>query len=71
VSSVASINSIHGVFVGAATGGGRVTVTVTVTVLVHGGGVLPGMHKPPGGGAIAAVFAICACGLELTVAITV
>jgi hypothetical protein len=43
----------------------------TVTVLLHGGGVLFGVHTPPLGGVAVAVFATCAGGFALTVAVTV
>jgi len=43
----------------------------TVTMLLHGGGVLFGVHRPPGGGVAVAVFVTCAGGFALTVAVTV
>ena len=43
----------------------------TVTVLLHGGGVLFGVHKPPLGGVAVAVFATVAGGVAMTVAVTV
>jgi hypothetical protein len=43
----------------------------TTTVELHGGGVLPGWHKLPGGGVKVAVFAIVAGGATLTVPINV
>ena len=42
----------------------------TVALLVHGGAVLPGRQRPPGGSA-EAVFVTCAGGVALTVAVTV
>ena len=43
----------------------------TVTVLLHGGGVLFGVHRPPLGGVAVAVFVTVAGGVEITVAVTV
>ena len=43
----------------------------TATVLEHGGWVLPGVHRPPLGGVVVAVFVTCAGGFALTVAVTV
>ena len=43
----------------------------TVTVLVHGGGVLFGVHRPPLGGVTVAVFVTVAGGAATTVAVTV
>jgi ABC-type transport system involved in cytochrome c biogenesis permease subunit len=43
----------------------------TVTVLVHGGGVLFGKHRPPLGGVTVAVFVTVAGGVAITVAVTV
>jgi hypothetical protein len=43
----------------------------TTTVLLHGGGVLPGVHTLPMGGVTVAVFFTCAGGFALTVAVTV
>ena len=43
----------------------------TVTVLLHGGGVLFGVHTPPLGGVAVAVFVTVAGGVEITVAVTV
>jgi hypothetical protein len=41
-----------------------------VTDTLHGGGVLPGKHSPPGG-VVVAVFATIAGGFALTVAVIV
>lgn len=43
----------------------------TVTVLLHGGGVLFGVHRPPLGGVTVAVFVTVAGGVAMTVAVTV
>src|SRR5579883_1793960 len=43
----------------------------TTTMLPHGGGVLPGRQRPPGGGVAVAVLVTCAGGFALTVAVTV
>jgi len=43
----------------------------TVTVLLHGGGVLFGVHSPPLGGVTVAVFATVDGGVAMTVAVTV
>ena len=43
----------------------------TVTVLLHGGGVLSGVHTPPSGGVAVAVFVTVAGGVAITIAVTV
>jgi hypothetical protein len=43
----------------------------TVTMLLHGGGVFPGVHRLPVGGVPVAVFVTCAGGVALTIAVTV
>jgi len=43
----------------------------TVTVLLHGGGVLFGVHTPPLGGITVAVFVTVDGGVAITVAVTV
>ena len=43
----------------------------TVTVLLHGGGVLFGVHTPPLGGVTVAVFVTVDGGVAITVAVTV
>ena len=43
----------------------------TVTMLLHGGGVLLGVHRPPLGGVTVAVFVTVAGGVAITVAVTV
>ena len=43
----------------------------TVTMLLHGGGVLFGVHRPPSGGVTVAVFVTVAGGVAMIVAVTV